>query len=70
MTESSSPAIRHKTTLLIQQQFYVSEERAQQLAVAALEGIESHGGNPNNWDTIEKTVNVVVASWIKSGRPL
>ncbi len=61
-----TPEIEHKTTTLIQRHFHVSEERAQRLAVAALNGIESHGLDPNNWDTVVETVKVVVASWINS----
>lgn len=61
-----TPEIEHKTTALIQRRFHVSEDRAQRLAVAALNGIESHGGNPNNWDTVVETVTVVVASWMQS----
>lgn len=67
MAECYTSEIEHKTTALIQQRFHVPEERAQRLAVAALNGIESHGLNLNNWDVVVETVNVVVASWIKSG---
>lgn len=53
--------------MLIQRHFHVPEERAQWLALATLTGVESHGGNPNDWDTVAEIVKVVVASWIKSG---
>ena len=56
-----------KTAALIQEQFHVSPDYAQRLAVVALDGIDAHGGDPSNWKTIEETVRVVVASWVKNG---
>jgi hypothetical protein len=44
--------------------FGVSPEHAQRLAVSALNGIESHGLNPEDWETVKETVRVVVAGWI------
>lgn len=56
-----------KTAALIQRRFHVSDGYAQRLAVAALDGIESHGCDPNDWGTIKETVKVVVSSWVKDG---
>jgi hypothetical protein len=42
-------------------------EYAQRLALGALKGIEAHGGDLEDWETIVKTVNVVVAGWVKNG---
>ncbi len=67
MAEYYTPEIERKTTALIQRRFHVSEEYAQRLAIAALHGMESHGLNPNNWETVVEVVKVVVASWIKNG---
>ncbi len=67
MAEHYTPEIVLKTATLIQQQFHISDEHAQRLAVAALDGLESHGSSANDWGSIVKTVNVVVASWIKNG---
>lgn len=66
MAEYYTPEIERKTTALIQRRFHVPGEYAQRLAVAALNGIESHGLNPNNRETVVEAVKVVVASWIKS----
>ncbi|WGK92851.1 hypothetical protein [Pseudomonas migulae] len=56
-----------KTARLIVERFGVSPEYAQRLAVGALDGIEWHGGNPENWETVKETVGVVVAGWINFG---
>ncbi|WP_275260890.1 hypothetical protein [Citrobacter freundii] len=45
----------------------MSDDYALRLAVAALDGIESHGGAPNDLATINETIKVVVASWVKNG---
>jgi len=42
------------------EKYSVSPARARTLAQDALDGIDSHGGNPHGWSTIEKVVNVVV----------
>lgn len=55
-----------KTAALIQRRLNTSNDYAQKLAIAALDGIESHGGNPNDWKTINETVKVVVSSWVKN----
>lgn len=57
--------IKEKTTAFIQQRFHVSPNYANCLAVAALDGIASHGFDPEDWNTVVETVNVAVASWIK-----
>jgi hypothetical protein len=59
--------IREKASLLIAEKFEVASDYADRLAVAALNGIDSHGGNPVDWETIVKTVDVVVKSWIEQG---
>lgn len=56
-----------KTARLIVEMFGVSPEHAQRLAVSALNGIESHGLNPEDWETVKETVRVVVAGWINDG---
>ena len=56
-----------KTAELIHERFRVSPDYAQRLAVAALDGIDAHGCDPSDWKTIEETVRVVVASWVKNG---
>lgn len=70
MTEHYTAEIERSTTMLIQQRFHVPEAHAKRLAVAALNGIESRGGNPNNWDSVTETVKVVVAAWINNGNLL
>ena len=56
-----------KTAALISRQFSVSADRARRLAVKAMDGIDSHGGDPHDWKSIEQAVDVVVRSWIAEG---
>jgi hypothetical protein len=58
---------KEKTSQLIIKKFHVPPDYAGRLAVAALNGIDSHGGDPEDWETIVRTVDVVVKSWIKLG---
>jgi hypothetical protein len=57
-----------KTEALIVERFGVSAEYAQRLAMDVLNNIESHGGNPENWETVEESVCVVVAGWINNDK--
>jgi hypothetical protein len=59
--------VLQKTIVLIKERFHVSEEYANRLAISALDGIESHGCDPNDFETVRETVKVVVASWVKNG---
>lgn len=56
-----------KTTQLIIERFDVMPDYAQRLALGALNGIESHGGDSTDWGAIVNTVRVVVASWVENG---
>ena len=56
-----------RAAALIKGRFHVASDHSTRLAIAALDGIESHGLDPNDWDTVVETVNVVVASWIGAG---
>ncbi|CAJ0716664.1 hypothetical protein LMG6871_01870 [Ralstonia edaphis] len=56
-----------RTAALIEDRFDVAADYSKRLAVAALDGIESHGLDANDWDTVVETVSVVVASWIGTG---
>lgn len=56
-----------RTAALIEDRFRVAVDYSRRLAIAALDGIESHGLDANDWDTVVETVNVVVASWIGAG---
>jgi alkanesulfonate monooxygenase SsuD/methylene tetrahydromethanopterin reductase-like flavin-dependent oxidoreductase (luciferase family) len=64
MPKFYSPHTSDKTKALIMGIFGVSPEYAQRLAANVLDGIESHGGNPEDWDTVNEAVRVVVAAWI------
>lgn len=55
-----------KTEELIKDRFGVTSEQANNLAMAALSGIWSHGGDPNDFKTITATIEIVVASWINN----
>lgn len=67
MSDFYSPQILQKTVALIKQQFHVPDKYAKRLATSALSGIESHGGDPNDFETVKETVRVVVTSWVKDG---
>lgn len=56
-----------KTAELISITFSVSPDRARRLAVAAMDGMDSHGGDPHDWRSIEQVVDVVVRSWVTQG---
>ena len=56
-----------KTAQLIIERFNVMPDYAQRLALGALNGIESHGGDSTDWETTVNTVRVVVASWVENG---
>jgi hypothetical protein len=56
-----------KASLLIAEKFHVSIDYSNRLATAALNGIASKGGDPEDWDTIVRVVDVVVKSWIENG---
>ena len=60
-------SIEAKTAEFIQRRFHVSAAYAHNLAIAVLDGIDSHGCDKDDWVTIEKSVKVVVSSWIKNG---
>jgi hypothetical protein len=54
-----------RTAVLIVSKFDVTPERARRLAERAMDGIDSHGLDPHDWDTIQETVDVVVRSWVE-----
>jgi hypothetical protein len=53
-----------KVAAAIADRFSVPPERARRLAVAAMDSIDSYGGSPRDWPTIEKVISVVVRTWI------
>ncbi|WP_152985974.1 hypothetical protein [Burkholderia sp. lig30] len=67
MTERYSPDTLRRTATLIQERFNISTARSNQLAAKALNGIDAHGLDPDDWDTVVATVDVVVRAWISSG---
>lgn len=67
MSDLYTPETLQKTVDLIKQRYHVTDDYALRLATFALDAIDSHGGNPNNFDTVIETVRVVVASWVKKG---
>jgi len=56
-----------QTTDFIKRRFGIRDEYALRLASLALNGIESHGSNPNDMDAILRTIESVVASWVNTG---
>ena len=66
MSKFYTPYIEGKTGTLIMESYGVSAEYAQRLAVNVLDGIESHGGNPEDWETVKEAIRVVVSAWINA----
>lgn len=66
MSKFFTPFIEGKTSTLIIENYEVSAEYAQRLAVNVLDGIGSHGGDPEDWETVKEAVRVVVAAWINA----
>ena len=67
MNERYSLETLRKAATLIHERFDISTTRAEQFAAAALNGIDSHGLDPDDWDTVLATVDVVVRAWIADG---
>lgn len=69
--EPKTDTIKHpqdlvdRTAALILNKFDVTPERARRLAERAMDGIDSHGGDPHDWETIQSVVEVVVRSWVE-----
>jgi hypothetical protein len=64
MTDFYSADVLDRTRLLIEKRFHVDSDRALQLAELALDGMVAHGLDPAHHDSVKKTVEVVVRSWI------
>ena len=58
--------IVERTTVLIIKKYSVAPDRARRMAVQAMDGIDSHGGDPHDWITIQEVVDVVVGSWVSN----
>lgn len=67
MTQRYSSETLRRTAKLIQERFNTSAARSEQLAVEALNGIDAHGLDPDEWNTVAATVDVVVRTWISGG---
>jgi len=51
----------------IAKRFHLPKDRADQLALNAATAMEAHGISLNDWDTVTKTIEVVVKDWIRNG---
>ncbi|WP_146174370.1 hypothetical protein [Paraburkholderia caribensis] len=56
VTERYSQETLRRTAMLIQERFHMSTAGATQLAAKALKGIDAHGLDPDDWDTVVTTV--------------
>ena len=56
--------ITQRTADAIVERFAVTPDHARRLAIKAMDGIDSHGGDPHDWETIDGVINVVVRAWI------
>ena len=45
-------------------QYNLKHDEARRLAIKALNGLDSHGCDFNNFDTVKETIRIVVASWL------
>ncbi|MGF6508530.1 hypothetical protein [Paraburkholderia sp. 32] len=66
MNERYSVETLKGTVVLIQERFHTSITHSERLAAAALNGIDAHGLDPDDWPTVVATVDVVVRAWISS----
>ena len=64
MTQRYSSETLQRTAKLIQERFNMAPARSEQLAAQALNGIDAHGLDPDDWNTVAATVDVVVRTWI------
>lgn len=64
MSERYSAETLKRTVALIQGRFRTSAALSERLAAAALNGIDAHGLDPDDWATVVATVDVVVRVWI------
>jgi len=53
-----------KTMELIQSKWLISDEKTKEIAIDAITGLESHGGNIYDFSQVRSVVEVVVSSWI------
>lgn len=67
LTNMTNAEMQKRASELIAKKYLVHSDYAERLAKAALEGIDSHGGDPRDWETVVATVDVVVKSWIEIG---
>jgi len=54
-----------QTAVLIVSKFAVTPDRARRMAERAMDGIDAHGSDPHDWETIQEVVDVVVRSWVE-----
>ncbi|MCE9544065.1 MAG: hypothetical protein K8T25_00855 [Planctomycetia bacterium] len=55
-----------RTANLIVSKFDVPPERAGRMAERAMDGIDAHGLDPHDWETIQEVIEVVVRSWVEN----
>ena len=49
---------------LIKEIFNTDDAKSKLLAADLYDQIVAHGGNPHNFDDIEKTIHVIVGKWL------
>jgi hypothetical protein len=64
MSQRYSSETLQRTAGLIHERFNMSGARSEQLAAEALNGIDAHGLDPDDGNTVVATVDVVVQTWI------
>lgn len=67
MSTRYSVEVLQRTVTLIRERFQTSAAYSERLAAAALDGIDAHGLDPNDWDTVTSTIDVVVRAWVSGG---
>ena len=53
-----------KATDEVISQYSLRYDEARRLAIKALNGLDSHGSDFNNFDTVKETIRIAVASWL------
>lgn len=63
---SYSEELIERTAQTIEREHGVGHERARRFALAAMEGCDAHGGNPQSEKEMQRIIEVVVKAWIEA----
>ncbi|MBD5771749.1 hypothetical protein [Marinomonas colpomeniae] len=58
-----------RATNEIMGQFDLDYKKSKELAIQTLNGLDSHGCDYNNFETVKETITVVVSIWLENNQP-